>query len=319
MEFSKAYDFKHGIASSFLKTKKVSQPVSFGSGSRASAVPMATRMPASVNGIGIGEKINGESLVRVLTRQPLRISASGLSSYFNIPKSDITIEYAGPIKFMSAVTRGRPPFPGVSVGHYKITAGTLGCFVTDKEGKVYILSNNHVLANTNEAFFGDPVLQKGKLDGGRRMHDRIARLSYLIKLKSNSPNRMDAAIAEVDKGLKLNYSIGNKKKVSGVCTPRNKQKVEKYGRTTGHTKGMITTRNLDLEIDYDGRIMVFEDQFEIKGANNKMFCDGGDSGSLILEQTTAKAVGLLFAGNECGTTFATSIREVLDAFSVKIL
>jgi hypothetical protein len=36
---------------------------------------------------------------------------------------------------------------GVSIGHYKGTAGTAGCLVKDKKtGEILILSNAHVLA-----------------------------------------------------------------------------------------------------------------------------------------------------------------------------
>ena len=50
-----------------------------------------------------------------------------------------------------------------------------------------------------------------------------------------------------------------------------------------------------------------------------MFCDGGDSGSLIFDSNSLHAVGLLFAGTDDGTTFATPINEILSTFSVKIL
>lgn len=53
--------------------------------------------------------------------------------------------------------------PGGSCGHYKITAGTLGGFVEDDEHH-YILSNNHVLANSNFCFGDDPILQPGPAD-----------------------------------------------------------------------------------------------------------------------------------------------------------
>ena len=39
----------------------------------------------------------------------------------------------------------RPIQPGISIGHYLVTAGTFGC-VVQRNGKRYILGNNHVLA-----------------------------------------------------------------------------------------------------------------------------------------------------------------------------
>ena len=70
----------------------------------------------------------------------------------------------GPIRTLQGHTgRIRPAPGGVSIGHRDITAGTLGCLVA-KNGQTFILSNNHVLANSNEADPGDPILQPGPYD-----------------------------------------------------------------------------------------------------------------------------------------------------------
>ena len=62
----------------------------------------------------------------------------------------------------------RPLRIGASIGHFKITAGTLGAFVRSRDdGSVLILSNNHVLANENKAKKGDHILQPGDFDGGQ--------------------------------------------------------------------------------------------------------------------------------------------------------
>ena len=54
--------------------------------------------------------------------------------------------------------------------------------------------------------------------------------------------RVDAALARVVAGINLNYSVNNgTKRISGIKDPALKLKVEKYGRTTGHTTGSITT------------------------------------------------------------------------------
>jgi hypothetical protein len=71
--------------------------------------------------------------------------------------------------------RVRPVPGGVSVGHISITAGTVGCIVYRAGGPV-ILSNNHVLANSNQASIGDPVVQPGPHDGGSIAADQIGTL-----------------------------------------------------------------------------------------------------------------------------------------------
>ncbi|MER6764544.1 MULTISPECIES: hypothetical protein [Amycolatopsis] len=68
-----------------------------------------------------------------------------------------------------AAARLRPAAGGLSVGHVHGTAGTLGVCCTDAAPgtgaigtaaapRFYLLSNNHVLANCNDAAIGDPVL-----------------------------------------------------------------------------------------------------------------------------------------------------------------
>lgn len=80
--------------------------------------------------------------------------------------------------------RFRPTIPGgVSIGHYKVTAGTLGAMVRDNTtGERFILSNNHVLANSNEALVGDAILQPAAMDNGRDPGDVVARLERFITL-----------------------------------------------------------------------------------------------------------------------------------------
>ena len=75
----------------------------------------------------------------------------------------------------------RPCPAGVSISHYKVTAGTFGCVVRDNAGRRLILSNNHILANDNDTLIGDPIFQPGSYDGGTEEHI-IARLEKYIPL-----------------------------------------------------------------------------------------------------------------------------------------
>ncbi|MHB8155994.1 MAG: hypothetical protein ACYDEQ_01120, partial [Desulfocucumaceae bacterium] len=67
-------------------------------------------------------------------------------------------------------TRMRPAQPGVSIGHYKVTAGTLGAIVKGEfPGGIAILSNNHILANGTSGADGlsrkgDRILQPASYD-----------------------------------------------------------------------------------------------------------------------------------------------------------
>jgi hypothetical protein len=74
--------------------------------------------------------------------------------------------------------RIRPAPGGVSVAHFQVTAGTIGCLSIGRTApsntRLMILSNNHVLVNSNSAVFGDCICQPGPADGGRCPQDQIA-------------------------------------------------------------------------------------------------------------------------------------------------
>ena len=97
--------------------------------------------------------------------------------------------------------RYRPIIPlGVSVGHYATTAGTIGALVRDNvTGELYILSNNHVLANGNFAQKGDAILQPAPLDGGSNPADMIATLERFIPLRylQESTQEMMATVGQI--------------------------------------------------------------------------------------------------------------------------
>lgn len=83
--------------------------------------------------------------------------------------------------------RFRPAPGGVSIGHFNITAGTLGCWV-QKNNELYILSNNHVMANSNAASVGDAILQPGPADSGEISRDQIAKLSDFVPINFEGEN-----------------------------------------------------------------------------------------------------------------------------------
>jgi hypothetical protein len=223
----------------------------------------------------------------------------------------------------------RPVPIGVSTGHPAITAGTIGARVTDGSN-VYALSNNHVYANTNAANLGDNVLQPGTFDGGALPDDAIGTLAAFVPILFNgSDNRVDAAIALASTG-----SVGNATPSDGYGIPKSttvpatiNEKVQKYGRTTGLTKGRVTSINATVNVCYDincDNLARFVGQIVVEGTGKSPFSMGGDSGSLIVsndKENKRKPVGLLFAGANflnADFTIANPIDEVLDAFIMTI-
>ncbi len=216
----------------------------------------------------------------------------------------------------------RPVPIGVSTGHPNITAGTIGARVKDSSGKLFVLSNNHVLADSNNAAIGDDILQPGAYDGGSIPDDIYASLYAFTPIDfSGADNTMDAAIAESDNTL-----LGNATPSDGYGIPANQttppaagQSVQKYGRTTGLTQGTIDSLHATVSVCYEGYPVctlaaTFVEQIIIVDGS---FSEGGDSGSLVVTSNTNQPVALLFAGSS-SHTIATPIDIVLNEFSVTV-
>ncbi len=290
----------------------------------------------NIVGVGIGPKINDgivseveavKVYVRVKIPKNQLTEAEEIPSEFNGIPTDVVevglIRTSALLKTSQRFGKHRPTSCGVSVGHPNITAGTLGCLV-EKGNHHYILSNNHVLADCNDAKINDDIIQPGKLDGGTAA-DVIAKLSDFKPIDyKGATNDIDAAIAKV--GTKSQtlveipiIDIGRPKTTTKKAALY--QSVRKHGRTTGHTVGVVMDVSADIWVDYSDpgkpRKAWFEDQIMIEGVGSKKFSDGGDSGSLIVDVVTLKPVALLFAGGAT-QTFANPIDKVLNYFGVKI-
>jgi hypothetical protein len=277
----------------------------------------------SINGVGISVKPKSKDYyIKVFSTKAVKLNSKVIANYFNVPLTDISISNIGNINLRTRVSKNRPSSPGDSVGHQKITAGTFGAVVKDTDSH-YILSNNHVLANLNNCQIGDPIIQPGRIDGGKSPRDVIASLSAYMPIDFVGINQIDAAIAEPYNYADILAYIPNIGRITGITSPRIGMRVVKYGRTTGYTAGIITSRNVDIKVAMNGKLVEFEDQFEIQGLLREgkpiKFSQSGDSGSLIVEYETNLAVGLLFAGNDKGITFANPINKVLDTFDVSIV
>ncbi|NUR89102.1 MAG: hypothetical protein HOY71_33890 [Nonomuraea sp.] len=166
----------------------------------------------NVVGIGFGPPTRGGEvldtpacIVRVIRKVP----ANQLAPSRAVPRSveiegtaiETDVVETGVYYPYSFTAKERPAMGGISVGHYRITAGTLGCLVKDlRDGdRVSILSNNHVLANENAAAVGDPIHQPGPFDMPISPDTRIAALTRWENIDfSGAYNRIDAAIAHLD-------------------------------------------------------------------------------------------------------------------------
>jgi hypothetical protein len=283
--------------------------------------------------------------------------------------------------------RYRPVVPGgVSIGHYKVTAGTLGTLVKDRvTGEPFLLSNNHVFANSNDALVGDAILQPAAIDGGQNPADLVAKLERFIKLRFTDdpivpiptpgggsggtgggtrppsgagcdvvttaarvanaaavllgsekrlaiqsveqfePQAVAAAVPENLADCALARPVNpamfsDDIKTIGMVTQTKAvalgMRVSKFGRTTGYTEGTVTLLNATVNIQYNTAQGLKTARFVGQTITEGM-SEGGDSGSLVVDTSENKAVGLLFAGSTQATIF-TPIEVVLNALNVSL-
>lgn len=283
--------------------------------------------PENIVGVGLGEKIRGD----VLTGEPCvtvyvaaKVDSAMVAASARIPDEingiPTDVIATGELHALPFKGRYRPAPGGVSVGHFKITAGTLGCLVK-KGGTLCILSNNHVLANTNNAAIGDPILQPGPIDGGSMPADVIAKLLQFVPIKFGGlPNKVDCAIAKVNAANLVSplEKVYGKIKLPAVPCALNLL-VKKSGRTTQFTRGRITDCNATVRVNYGpAGIATFVNQIIIQSLTPAPFSQGGDSGSLIVTNSTSQPVGLLYAGS-ASHTIANPISAVTAALGISIV
>jgi hypothetical protein len=282
--------------------------------------------------LGVVQKNSHDFLLAVRLQDRAAESSGELEIIRKKAKGEVEVRYIGRVSKRAAAPwyrqRQRPLRIGCSVGHYKITAGTLGAFVRIRGGGgVHLLSNNHVLANENRAKKGDVILQPGVYDGGKHSVDAIASLTEFVRLKHTGKNGVDAAIAQLESGVQYDFAkltgLGKLKGLGDAFLDEGSV-VAKVGRTTGLTRGRVTAFELDnIVINYDVGRLTFDNQIEIEGLGEGPFSAGGDSGSLIVGKDLL-AVGLLYAGsdqggsNGQGLTYANPLHVVLNTLHLEL-
>src|SRR5215216_4313867 len=162
-------------------------------------------------------------------------------------------------------------------------SGTLGSLITDGSNQ-YILSNNHVLARSDQAVAGEDVSQPGLIDSSCRVATVVADFTGAAPLGSN----VDAAVAQLRPGQMDSSGFIEDIGVPGntIVNPSVGLSVAKSGRTTGFTTGTISSINTSVNVQYQkgcnsGRkfTVSYTNQVVI---NSTTFSAGGDSGSLIV-------------------------------------
>lgn len=318
----------------------------------------------NVVGVGRGYKTTAgvrtsrECIVVMVKKKlpKLRLKAEDMvpSELRGVPTDVIEV---GELRFLSErQSQMRPARPGVSLGHYRTTAGTFGAVVWDvKTGEPLILSNNHVLANATsgqdgKARQGDPILQPGAADGGTVERDKIAHLERFIPIEMTG--RVPACMASRSIELAMNKWLSATRSPvrvevvtrslagtanlvdAALARPTNPRLIDGDILELGEVKG-LGEAGLGLRVRKSGRTTgVTEGEVQVVDATvNVIYSDnatatftdqiltgkmgaGGDSGSLLVDEKM-NAVGLLFAGSDKSTIY-NRLRTVVDMLGVSL-
>jgi hypothetical protein len=303
---------------------------------------------------GVGYKVTADrrtEALSVVCSVSQKVPLAALSERDRVPTAldgiPTDVMPTGVIRAFANTGRLRPAPGGSSIGHRDITAGTLGCVVR-QGGQVMILSNNHVLANSNAASPGDPILQPGPYDGGKLPGDLIAELHQFVPISFAEPasdcgfargvlallnagcqvigshtryrayriqaasNLVDAAIARPLSASDVSDEILEIGRIQGLGRGELGMRLQKSGRTTGYTQGEILQVDVTANVQYGaGQTAQFTDQL-MAGAMSQ----GGDSGSAVLNDNK-QLVGLLFAGSD-NSTIINRIEHVFSALNLSL-
>lgn len=212
-------------------------------------------------------------------------------------------------------------------------AGTLGSLII-RNGTLFILSNNHVLAKSDSGIVGDDISQPGIIETNCQTAgtQTVAHLSEFFNLETGPNPKIDAALAQTVGGMvdtSGNILLLGATQSNGVpdpgaphagplVAPSVGQSVAKSGRTTGLTCSTVLATNVLASADYfkncgdttPAFTVNYTDLVSVAGGS---FSATGDSGSLIVTQSNADPIALLFGGSDTDTV-GNPISDVLAAF-----
>jgi hypothetical protein len=315
-----------------------------------------------VCGVGVGYKktagkVTDDLSLVVFVRE--KVAAETLTANDLVPRqldgipTDV-MRVGKVVAYKLPTSRWRPAPGGVSIGHYAITAGTLGAVVRDAvTNEMLILSNNHVMANSNDALKGDSVLQPGPADGGKDPQDRIGGLERFVKIQYKSSDGdggsgsgcswaktisalLNVLAAFTGSGTKLTPVLAEATNLvdAAVAKPIDGdavvEEIERIGTVSGTAAaqlGMNVCKSGRTTSLTEGTITVLDTTLDVGYGGGRVatyehqiltddMSDPGDSGSLLVDSQN-HAVGLLFAGSDEVTVY-NPIETVLSLLNIKI-
>ena len=283
---------------------------------------------------GVPTKSNGSGGVSTTTLTVTAVSqasasASGSTTVTLMPAN----RSAQPVPVNLGTSGGNANDSSTSGNTITCCGGTLGSLVV-RGGTQYILSNTHILARSDLATIGEPIIQPGLVDANcsKTQATTVANLSQFYNLETGPVPKIDAAIAQVVSGDvsttgAIEY-LGATTDANGVPIPSApnggpgvaatiNMAVAKSGRSTGLTCSTVFSTSITTSVQYQKGCgtgttfpVTYTNQVAVAGGS---FSAEGDSGSLIVAQSTADPVALLYAGSDADTV-GNPVSAVLNFF-----
>jgi hypothetical protein len=231
----------------------------------------------------------------------------------------------------------------ISIGNNR-EAGTLGALLRDSKEKLFGLSCNHVTGGCSNARVNMPIVSPGILDVAADgphlftlgLHARA--LQFIQGDPSSVPSYKDncdtAAFEILEDNSVSSWQGGFYDTPAIVADPEEDALVEKVGRSTRHTKGIIESRLVGPQrIDYNLTVhhsaeenivfrgsVFFEPIFMVRGTSGD-FAREGDSGALVVTRENGKdptAVGMIIGGR-AGESYMVPLKPLLNKLGMKLV
>jgi hypothetical protein len=268
---------------------------------------------------------------------PAPILASDSFAITAVSNADPTKTASASVQVIPLENQERQLFPielgasGVNGDVGDCCSGTLAALVVDQKGTQYILSANHIMGRVGHAAPGEPIVQPGYIDTlcDFTMPNTVARFTFAPPIASSN---IDAAIAQVVPG-----AVDPQGKIIGLggiandgsyiaAPPANTtvpaqvgMPVAKSGRTTGLSCGTVVAVEGTISIGFPADCgnptaasITFQHQVVMDSIARP-----GDSGSLVVEASTARPVttvdGLTYDGQFTTGNPASDILAALNA------
>lgn len=218
----------------------------------------------------------------------------------------------------------RPIKGGIQIGNGKGHVGTLGCFARLVADDTLVLLSNHHVLFSDDAIAGE-IIGQPDIDNKCCCCCAYVNGEVGVILNPSFDNEsVDCAIASVNAGIATDIILNNSMtatelRILGTEAAVVGDTVRKIGRTSGLTTGTVNSIT-GPTTDKTNQIFVrpVDAETYTEGTNGKKaFSDGGDSGSIIINEDN-NIIGLLWGGDpdtyDVDETYACHIADVLEAF-----